>query len=129
VLDRLERGAAVPARDYLLARRRLALLREQAASAFSALDAALAPATPVAAPRRDADHVDIDGRSVPVRAALLSFTVPLTQPGGPVVAVPLGDDGGLPFGLQIIGRPHSDREVLRIAAAYRRLAGVGVPEP
>jgi aspartyl-tRNA(Asn)/glutamyl-tRNA(Gln) amidotransferase subunit A len=129
VLDRLERGAAVLARDYLLAQRKLALLREQAASAFSALDAALAPATPVAAPRRDAQDVDIDGRSVPVRAALLSFTVPLTQPGGPVVAVPLGDDGGLPFGLQIIGRPHSDREVLRIAAAYRRLAGFGVPEP
>jgi aspartyl-tRNA(Asn)/glutamyl-tRNA(Gln) amidotransferase subunit A len=95
--------------------------------AIDGVDALIAPATPIAAPPLDADTVDLDGRRVPVRPALLSFTLPLSQLGTPVVAIPLGKSAGLPFGLQITGRPGTERSLLALAAAYRRAAGVGEP--
>jgi aspartyl-tRNA(Asn)/glutamyl-tRNA(Gln) amidotransferase subunit A len=128
VRERIEVGGALSARDYLLAQRARALVRSEAEQAWAGLDAILAPTAPVTAPPLGAEDVDIDGRSVPLRPALLSFTVPLTQPGGPVVAVPLGEDGGLPFGLQILGRPHTEGRLLGIAAEFRLLAGQPEPE-
>jgi Asp-tRNA(Asn)/Glu-tRNA(Gln) amidotransferase A subunit family amidase len=77
----------------------------------------------VAAPPLGADDVDIDGRSVPLRPALLSFTVPLTQLAGPVAAIPIGEDAGLPFGAQLLGRPRAEARLLGIAAELGRLAG------
>jgi aspartyl-tRNA(Asn)/glutamyl-tRNA(Gln) amidotransferase subunit A len=91
------------------------------------VDAVIAPATPIVAPRLDADTVDVDGHPVPVRPALLSFTLPFSQLGTPVVTIPLGESAGLPFGLQITGRPGTERSLLALATAYRRAAGVGEP--
>jgi aspartyl-tRNA(Asn)/glutamyl-tRNA(Gln) amidotransferase subunit A len=127
VLDRLEAGAALAATDYLDAQRARGLVRVETARAIDGVDALIAPATPIAAPPLDADTVDLDGRPVPVRPALLSFTLPLSQLGTPVVAIPLGMSAGLPFGLQITGRPGTERSLLALAAAYRRAAGVGEP--
>ena len=129
VRERIETGAALPAPDYVLARRTRAFVQDETAVVMSDLDVLIAPAMPVVAPPLGAEDVDIDGRSVPLRPALLTFTMPLTQPGGPVVAVPLGEADGLPFGLQIMGKPGADRQALGIAAAFRRLSGVGTPEP
>lgn len=127
VLERLEKGAATSRDDYEGALSERTRVREHTLGAMSELDVVIAPATPVPAPPLGADLVDVNGRETPVRPALLSFTVPFTQPGGPVAAVPLGEQDGLPFGLQILGRPGSDGEVLAIAAACRRLAGADEP--
>jgi amidase len=40
-----------------------------------------------------------------------------SQLDGPAVSVPIGLREGLPAGLQVIGRPHTEDVVLRIAAA------------
>jgi aspartyl-tRNA(Asn)/glutamyl-tRNA(Gln) amidotransferase subunit A len=127
VLDRLEAGAALAATDYLEAQRARELVCVETARAIVGVDALIAPATPIVAPLLDADTVDVDGRPVPVRQALLSFTVPLGQLGTPVVTIPLGESAGLPFGLQITGRPGAERSLLAFASAYRRAAGVGEP--
>jgi aspartyl-tRNA(Asn)/glutamyl-tRNA(Gln) amidotransferase subunit A len=127
VLDRLEAGAALSATDYLEAQRARELFRVETARAIDGVDALIAPATPIVAPPLDADTVDVDGRQVLVRTALLSFTLALSQLGIPVVAIPLGETAGLPFGLQITGRPGTERSLLALAAAYRRAAGVGEP--
>ena len=127
VRDRLEAGALLTAADYLNAQRARALLMEETARVTEGLDALLAPATPVVAPPLDAETVEVAGEQVPQRVALLSFTVPLNQLGTPVVVVPLGEHEGLPFGMQIMGRVGRDRELLGLAASYRRAAGQ--PEP
>jgi Asp-tRNA(Asn)/Glu-tRNA(Gln) amidotransferase A subunit family amidase len=54
---------------------------------------------------------------MPVRPALMRFTLPLTQLPGPVVAVPIGELGGLPFGVQLCGRPRSEALLLGLAEA------------
>jgi aspartyl-tRNA(Asn)/glutamyl-tRNA(Gln) amidotransferase subunit A len=127
VLERLEMGAALSDDEYEAALRARERVREETARVTADLDVVLAPATPVTAPPLGTDDVEIDGDRAPLRPALLSLTLPFTQPGGPVVAVPLGEEGGLPFGLQLLGRPGRDGAVLEIAAAYRRLAGQDEP--
>ena len=77
----------------------------------------LAPSTPLVAPRRDATEVRIRGEAVPLRAALLRCTVPTSELGFPVVSVPIGSHDGLPYGMQIVGRPDSEALLMRIAAA------------
>jgi amidase len=41
--------------------------------------------------------------------------------GLPAISVPVGfDDRGLPMGMQLIGRPRGDVDVLRLAHAYEK---------
>jgi aspartyl-tRNA(Asn)/glutamyl-tRNA(Gln) amidotransferase subunit A len=128
VRDRLEAGAAIPAEDYLLAQRARRLVAEETARAMEGVDALLGPATPIPAPPLGAETVDVDGRPAPLRPTLLAFTEPLSQFGTPVVAVPLGERDGLPFGLQLMGRPGSEAFLLDLAAAYRRASGATEPD-
>ena len=44
--------------------------------------------------------------------------------GLPAISIPCGfDDGGLPIGLQIAGRPFAEATVLQAAHTYERAAG------
>ncbi|MCY4540042.1 MAG: amidase [Chloroflexi bacterium] len=48
----------------------------------------------------------------------------ITVTGLPAISVPCGfTDGGLPVGLQIVGRPHSDFAVLQLAYAFQEATG------
>jgi aspartyl-tRNA(Asn)/glutamyl-tRNA(Gln) amidotransferase subunit A len=40
--------------------------------------------------------------------------------GGPSLAVPVGSSGGLPLGMQVIGRPFGEATVLSVGHAYQR---------
>ena len=53
----------------------------------------------------------------------MEVTIYATFAGLPCISVPVGFDArGLPMGMQIIGRPQADAEVLQIAAAYEQAA-------
>ncbi len=123
VRERIEVGGALPAKDYLLAQRARALVRAEAAAVMDGVDALVGPTAPVTAPPLGAETVNVDGCSLPLRPALLSLTVPLTQPGGPVAAVPLGEEKGMPFGFQILGAPRSEGRLLSLAAELQRVSG------
>ena len=58
----------------------------------------------------------IDGKPVENYMGWLGLTASLTVVGNPVIMVPAGlDDGGLPFGLQIVGPMHGDHKLLSAA--------------
>ena len=60
----------------------------------------------------------IEGREVP-DTYWLSFTFPLNITGQPVATVPAGfTEGGLPVGMQIVGRHLDDGLVLKVSAAF-----------
>jgi aspartyl-tRNA(Asn)/glutamyl-tRNA(Gln) amidotransferase subunit A len=60
----------------------------------------------------------IDGREVP-DTYWLSFTFPINMTGQPAATVPAGfTEGGLPVGMQIVGRHLDDGLVLRASAAF-----------
>ncbi|HVP25495.1 MAG TPA: Asp-tRNA(Asn)/Glu-tRNA(Gln) amidotransferase subunit GatA [Methanomicrobiales archaeon] len=48
------------------------------------------------------------------------LTVPANLAGVPAVSVPCGKAGGLPVGLQVMGRPFADEQVLEVAFAYEQ---------
>jgi len=49
----------------------------------------------------------------------MEVVVPATMAGAPAISVPAGFNGaGLPMGLQLIGRPKGDWDLLRLAHAY-----------
>ena len=61
---------------------------------------------------------EIAGRTMDTYHRWMEVTIYATLAGLPCIAVPAGfGDAGLPMGLQLIGRPRADAEVLRIAAA------------
>lgn len=112
---------------YNRARRVRALIKGDFDKAFDAgIDAILAPATPSAAfPLGESDHDD------PVKMYLNDvFTVTLNLAGLPGIAVPIGQDAqGLPLGMQLIGRPFQEGDLLNQAHVLERAAGfVARPE-
>ena len=53
----------------------------------------------------------------------MEATIYATFAGLPCISVPVGFNAqGLPMGMQIIGRPHGDAQVLRLAHAYEQVA-------
>ncbi len=62
---------------------------------------------------------EVAGRAMDTYHRWMEVVVPGSMAGLPVLAVPAGfGPGGLPMGLQIIGRPRADREVLELGHAY-----------
>ena len=93
------------------------LLIEEVAVKMSGLDAMLAPSTPLVAPPQGDGEVTIRGMARDTRTALLTCVLPPSQLACPVISAPIGRHQGLPYGLQIIGRPFSETLLLRVAMA------------
>ncbi|SLN39789.1 Glutamyl-tRNA(Gln) amidotransferase subunit A [Roseovarius gaetbuli] len=106
---------------YNRARRVRALIKRDFDLAFEAgVDAILTPATPSAAfglgEMKDADPVQMYLNDV--------FTVTVNLAGLPGISVPAGiDKQGLPLGLQLIGRPWEEADLLNTAYALETAAG------
>ncbi|MEC7259304.1 MAG: amidase family protein, partial [Pseudomonadota bacterium] len=106
---------------YNRARKVRTLIKRDFEQAFAAgVDAILTPATPSAAfglgEMAEAD---------PVQMYLLDvFTVTVNLAGLPGITVPTGRDAqGLPLGLQLIGRPWEEADLLNTALALESAAG------
>ncbi|NDW53964.1 Asp-tRNA(Asn)/Glu-tRNA(Gln) amidotransferase subunit GatA [Aliiroseovarius sp. PrR006] len=106
---------------YNRARRVRALIKKDFDDVFAAgVDAILTPATPSSAfglgEMKDADPVKMYLNDV--------FTVTVNLAGLPGVSIPAGLDAqGLPLGLQLIGRPWEEGDLLNIAHEVEARAG------
>lgn len=106
---------------YNRARKVRALIKRDFEQAFAAgVDAILTPATPSAAfglgEMSSADPIEMYLNDV--------FTVTVNLAGLPGVSVPVGlDSQGLPLGLQLIGRPWEEGDLLNHAYVLERAAG------
>jgi 1-carboxybiuret hydrolase len=120
VRDRLLSGAMVPAQAVGRAQKFRAKFRDHLLSLLHGLDAIIAPATPCTAPLLGQEMLDLDGRSVPLRANIGLYTQPISFVGLPVVAVPIAMSP-LPVGIQIITAPWREDVALCIARTLERL--------
>ncbi len=121
VLMRLQNGLAVPAVTYLetMRWRGPALAAHNAAAA--AVDAVIAPASPLPAPTIAESDVGAGRDPGALLPRLTRFTRPINYLGLPSLTVPAGfTAGGLPVGMQLIGRSFDEASVLRIGAAFQR---------
>jgi amidase len=67
--------------------------------------------------------IDVDGRTVDYGTAVVGFTLPFSTTGNPVVALPIGaTSGGLPIGVQAVGRRFGDSSLLLTAIELETVA-------
>lgn len=94
---------------------------------FDRYDALVMPATQAlpwsAEPGPDEGPGPIGGVGTGRLTERLAFTAPFNMTGHPAAVVPCGmSSSGMPVGLQIVGPWHQDAAVLRLAAAFERVA-------
>jgi aspartyl-tRNA(Asn)/glutamyl-tRNA(Gln) amidotransferase subunit A len=112
----LELGCLIPAVDYVNARRMQTLVRDDFAAALERVDAIVLPTLPRPPPPIGAEV------SREPRVAWNRLMTPINLAGLPAISVPCGmTAGGLPIGLQVVGRAWAEARVLQIARAYERV--------
>ena len=101
---------------YLRAQKVRTLIRNDFLRAFQEVDALLAPVAPTAAFRQGEKSSD------PLAMYLSDiYTISLNLAGLPGISIPCGfTRGGLPIGLQIIGQPFQEANLLAIARSYEQ---------
>ena len=122
------------ARPWLACRRDSPLrarLAEVMDGFFSDHDALLLPTVQVPPSALDIEWVaEIDGRPMPTYIDWMRSCSDISVLGLPALSVPAAFTGdGLPVGLQIVGRPRGDRDLLALAAAFEDAAGVAEARP
>jgi aspartyl-tRNA(Asn)/glutamyl-tRNA(Gln) amidotransferase subunit A len=101
---------------YLKAQKVRALIKKDFEEAFKKCDAILTPTAPTTAFKIGEKTQD------PLQMYLSDiFTISVNLAGVPALSVPCGfDSGGLPVGLQLIGKHFDETTILRIAFAYEQ---------
>ena len=100
---------------YLKAQQVRTLILRDYDRAFASVDLVAMPTSPMPAVRIGERISD------PVQMYLMDvFTVSANLSGLPAISVPCGFTGGLPIGLQLMGRRFDEATLLRVADAYER---------
>ena len=111
--------------DHADAVRKHAALFHRVREFFTRFDVLACPTTQVAPFDVDVEWVpSIDGVVMSSYIEWMRSCTDVTVMGCPAISVPGGfTEGGLPVGLQLVGRPTDDVALLRIAAAYEAATG------
>ncbi|GHH86005.1 amidohydrolase [Streptomyces sulfonofaciens] len=122
VLDRLRTAARTPGWRYVRALADRERLAGAAALLFDRFDLLALPTTALTAPELGARTAVVAGADVALRPALLALTSTWNLLGLPALTVPAGTAGGLPVGLQLVGRPGHEHLLFAVAGAVVRAA-------
>ena len=129
---RLVTAGLIPAVAVHRAARARALIREQLLAALGTFDLLLAPTSPHPAPAIASHTAPVTSKEEAAKRffARRSYTTPASLAGVPAISVPCGfTAGGLPIGLQLIGRPFAEAALLRAAHAWEMAAGLAARRP
>ncbi|HEX2539631.1 MAG TPA: amidase [Caldimonas sp.] len=130
-----DRGAALTAAEAMAASIERTTFYQHALTLFEQVDFLALPTAQVwPFPVEWRWPKEIAGRAMDTYHRWMEVVIVASFAGLPCVGVPAGfDSRGLPMGLQLIGPPRGDRELLRLAAAYEETAAavlaVRPPEP
>jgi aspartyl-tRNA(Asn)/glutamyl-tRNA(Gln) amidotransferase subunit A len=118
----LETGAAVLAVDYVNALRLRTLIQAAWKEMFASIDVVLAPTLVAAATLRSDPVIRWgDGTVEGATPAYVRLSAPANLTGLPSLSVPAAfTAGGLPLGVQIIGKPFAEPEILQFGYALEQ---------
>lgn len=122
----VEAGEAILATDYINAVRLRTRIQEAWRDMYSTIDVLLAPTVPgVASLRSDPFFHWEDGTVEGSTSAYSRMSAPANVTGLPALQVPAEfSAGGLPIGVQIIGKPFCEAEILRVGYALEQSSDV-----
>lgn len=121
VRERLELGAITPAVSYIQAQQQRRRITDEMLTVLEQVDLLAMPTAPTAATALDEDLAASDQADPALLAAAVNFTGPFDLTGLPAVSIPCGlTAGGLPVGMQLVGRPYDEAGLLGAAHAYER---------
>jgi Asp-tRNA(Asn)/Glu-tRNA(Gln) amidotransferase A subunit family amidase len=129
---RLVAAGLIPSMSVHRAARARTLIRNQVLDALTKFDLLLAPTSPHPAPAIASHTAPVTSKEEAARRFFgrRSYTTPASLAGVPAISVPCGfTAGGLPIGLQLIGRPLAESSILRAANAWEKAAGLTSRRP
>ncbi len=121
--ENIQFGLQLTASDLLKADQNRNIIYQRVAAYFKKFDFLVLPATQV----KPFDHSDewvteIDGKPMGDYLDWMSICCVITICDLPAISIPCGfTEDGLPLGLQIVGKPRADMQVLQLARAFERL--------
>jgi aspartyl-tRNA(Asn)/glutamyl-tRNA(Gln) amidotransferase subunit A len=116
VVALLDQGRLLPATDYINAQRLRRLFQKEWARVWDEVDCIFTPTAPITAPEIGAVTVEIDGAPEDVRLASTRYVRAINVLGLPAISVPLPSEK-MPVGLQVIGKPFAEAEIIGFGAA------------
>ncbi len=118
---RLQRGQFLSATQYLRAQRVRAMIRDEAGDLLRSCAVLVCPTVPCEAPRIGEDSVVVRGAGVRVVDVMTRLTRLWNFTGLPAISIPCGfGTGGMPLGLEVIGRAMDEATLLAVAHAYEQ---------
>ena len=126
VIWNIETGMKLTAEEIGRAERRRGQMQASAAAFFERFDLLLCPAAivpPFPVERRYLE--ELGGHRFPSYIDWVAITYAITLTGLPALSLPCGfTEAGLPVGLQMVGRPRGEAELLAAAARLEDLLGI-----
>ena len=118
----IERGFALTSEEIMRSELLRAQIYAEVAEFFETYDALILPAAQVAPFSIDTEWIgEINGVELPTYIDWMTVCCAISVTGLPAISVPAGfTSAGLPVGLQIVGKPQGDLELLRIAQAFEQ---------
>lgn len=102
--------------EYVQAMRRRAEITARMQAVFDEVDAVIVPTLPLAPPRRTAETVELDGKTVDFTFALIRYTCLFDHTGNPVVSLPAVTEApGVGASVQIVGPLNRDADTIALA--------------
>jgi amidase len=132
VIWNIERGLALTAGEIAAAERQRGVLYHRAAAFFETYDLLLTPATIVPAfPVEQRYLAECEGQAFETYIDWLAIAYAITLTGCPAISIPCGftERGHLPVGLQIVGPPRGEANLLAGALLMERLLDLGPITP
>jgi aspartyl-tRNA(Asn)/glutamyl-tRNA(Gln) amidotransferase subunit A len=130
VRARAEVGHFISSVDHLTAlRARGSYLERTLRDTFKDADIAILPI--LADPLPTLAELDVSG-GPQVQAAMgrvVKFTRPINYLGLPTLALPVPRGGGLPNGIQLVGRPYAEATLFAVGRAYQRVVPPEIARP
>jgi aspartyl-tRNA(Asn)/glutamyl-tRNA(Gln) amidotransferase subunit A len=121
VRSRVELGHFIGAVDHLTAlRARGTYVKRTLDQTFKGLDVVILPILADPLPTLAELDVAANPNLLTAMGRVVKFTRPINYLGLPTLALPIPRKGGLPNGIQLIGRPFAEAQLLAIGQAYQR---------
>jgi aspartyl-tRNA(Asn)/glutamyl-tRNA(Gln) amidotransferase subunit A len=114
----LELGRDVLAVDYINAVNSRPSFMERFSASMKDVDVLALPCTCIPAPHIGDSSVRVNGADQLVYSALNRLTLPFNYVGFPAMSIPSGLVGGVPVGVQLVGKLFDEETLLRLTAAY-----------